>query len=62
MFLDCCKARLVGSDRYVLACYRYIELNPIHARMTNDPALVELRGQSRSRSSWLKRGQVHLPG
>ena len=27
------KAALVGSVRYVLACYRYIEMNPVRARM-----------------------------
>ncbi|WP_027080204.1 transposase [Luteimonas mephitis] len=32
------KACLVDSERYVLACYRYIELNPVRARMTDDPA------------------------
>lgn len=32
------KACLVDSERYVLACYRYIELNPVRARLTDDPA------------------------
>jgi putative transposase len=32
------KAALVDSERYVMACYRYIELNPVRARMTMDPA------------------------
>lgn len=32
------KACLVDSEHYVLACYRYIELNPVRARMTDDPA------------------------
>jgi len=27
------KSALVGSDRYVLACYRYIESNPVRARI-----------------------------
>ncbi|MGY1520253.1 transposase [Luteimonas sp. A482] len=31
------KACLVDSERYVLACYCYIELNPVRARMTDDP-------------------------
>jgi putative transposase len=31
------KAGLVDSERYVLTCYRYIELNPVRARMTDDP-------------------------
>jgi putative transposase len=29
---------LVQSARYVLACYRYIELNPVRATMVNHPA------------------------
>lgn len=32
------KASLIDSDRYVIACYRYIELNPIRARMTDNAA------------------------
>lgn len=32
------KASLVGSDRHVLQCQRYIELNPLRARMVADPA------------------------
>ncbi|MEZ0471518.1 transposase [Luteimonas salinilitoris] len=32
------KACLVDSESYVIACYRYIELNPVRARMTDDPA------------------------
>jgi putative transposase len=32
------KACLVGGDRYVLNCLRYIELNPVRARMVADPA------------------------
>jgi putative transposase len=31
------KACLVDSDDYVLACHRYIELNPVRARMVADP-------------------------
>ena len=29
---------LVDSPQYVLACYRYIELNPVEARMVTSPA------------------------
>jgi putative transposase len=29
---------LVESARYVLACYRYIELNPVRAGIVSDPA------------------------
>jgi putative transposase len=32
------KASLVDSKSYVLHCQRYIDLNPIRARMTDDPA------------------------
>lgn len=32
------KAALVDTDRYVLTCYRYIELNPVRAHMTDDPS------------------------
>jgi putative transposase len=31
------KSCLVDSERYVLTCYRYIELNPVRAWMTDDP-------------------------
>jgi putative transposase len=31
------KACLVDSERYVLTCYRYIELNPVRAWMIDDP-------------------------
>jgi putative transposase len=32
------KSCLVGDDRYLLHCHRYIELNPMRARMVADPA------------------------
>jgi putative transposase len=32
------KSCLVDNDAYVLRCYRYIDLNPVRARMTDDPA------------------------
>jgi putative transposase len=31
------KSALVGSDRYLLTCYRYIELNPVRAGMVVRP-------------------------
>ena len=31
------KAALVDTDRYLLTCYRYIQLNPVRAHMTDDP-------------------------
>ncbi len=32
------KAAIVGSDAYVLTCYRYIEMNPVRAHMVETPA------------------------
>ena len=32
------KSCLAQDDRYVLSCYRYIELNPVGAGMVNHPA------------------------
>ncbi|MDG2176085.1 MAG: transposase [Gammaproteobacteria bacterium] len=32
------KSSLVDSELYLLACYRYIELNPVRARMVSDPS------------------------
>lgn len=32
------KASLVDNERYFLACCRYIELNPVRARIIDDPA------------------------
>lgn len=32
------KTALVGTDRYLLSCYRYIELNPVRAKMVSDPS------------------------
>ena len=32
------KATLVDSERYLLTCYRYIELNPVRAEMVNHPS------------------------
>lgn len=31
------KSTLVDTDRYLLLCYRYIELNPVRANMISDP-------------------------
>jgi putative transposase len=28
----------IETDAYLLACYRYVELNPVRARMSDDPA------------------------
>lgn len=32
------KASMVDSERYILVCYRYIELNPVRAGMISDVA------------------------
>jgi putative transposase len=32
------RSSLIESDAYLLACYRYIELNPVRAGIVNDPA------------------------
>ena len=32
------KSSAVQSEHYLLACYRYIELNPVRAGMVNDPS------------------------
>lgn len=32
------KSCIIETDRYLLACYRYIEMNPVRAGMVNDPA------------------------
>jgi putative transposase len=32
------KSSLVQAETYLLACQRYIELNPVHAAMVEDPA------------------------
>lgn len=32
------KSSLVDRDTYLLRCYRYIELNPVRAKMCSDPA------------------------
>jgi len=31
------KASLIDSDSYLLACYRYVDLNPVRARLVNTP-------------------------
>jgi putative transposase len=32
------KSSLVDSERYLLTCYRYVEMNPVRAAMVDDPA------------------------
>ena len=31
------RATMIDTDRYLLACYRYVELNPVRAGMVTDP-------------------------
>jgi len=61
------KSSIVDSDRYVLACYRYIELNPVRAGIVHDPgeypwssyrfnALGEGQHPVRPHPSWLALG------
>lgn len=33
----CYKSSVIQSDRYLLTCYRYIELNPVRARIVESP-------------------------
>lgn len=33
------KASLIDSETYLLRCHHYIELNPVRARLTDDPSL-----------------------
>ncbi len=35
---SCYKSSLVQEERYLLTCQRYIELNPVRARMVDEPA------------------------
>lgn len=44
------RASLVQSERYLLSCYRYIELNPVRAGMVNHPA--EYRWSSYRNNAW----------
>jgi putative transposase len=43
------KAALVGSARHALACYRYIELNPVRAHMVDSP--VDYRWSSHAHNA-----------
>ena len=44
------KAALVGSARYLLTCYRYIELNPVRAGMVTRPG--DYRWSSHARNAF----------
>jgi putative transposase len=43
------KSALVDSERYVLTCYRYIELNPVRAAMVGSP--IDYRWSSHARNA-----------
>ncbi len=32
------RSALIQSERYLMTCYRYVELNPVRAKMVSDPA------------------------
>lgn len=38
------QASLVDSENHVLHCHRYIDLNPVRARMTDDPTTCRWSG------------------
>jgi len=44
------KASMVQSERYLLSCYRYIELNPVRAGMVESPE--EYRWSSYGYNAW----------
>ena len=50
------KASLVKSERYLLNCYRYIELNPVRAGMVNGPeeySWSSYRANAGNEPAWL---------
>ncbi|PKM14181.1 MAG: transposase [Gammaproteobacteria bacterium HGW-Gammaproteobacteria-2] len=47
------KASLIDSERYLLTCYRYIELNPVRAGMVSEPGKYRW-----SSYSWHGHGRV----
>lgn len=53
------RACLVDSDRYLLTCYRYIELNPVRAGMVDAPG--EYRWSSFSRNAFGMADDVVTP-
>ncbi len=46
------RACVVSTGDYLMCCYRYIELNPVRARMVSDPA--EYRWSSYRSNAWSK--------
>jgi putative transposase len=53
------KASLVDAERYLLACYRYIELNPVTAGMVPHPG--DYRWSSYGANAWGKRDELVSP-
>ena len=53
------KASLVDAERYLLACYRYIELNPVTASMVPHPG--DYRWSSYGVNAWGKRDDLLSP-
>jgi len=53
------KSCLVDSDTYLFDCYRYIELNPVRAKMVKDPA--EYRWSSYATNALGKRSTLCEP-
>lgn len=51
------KSSAVEAEKYLIACMRYIELNPVRANMVNDPGLYEW---SSYRSNGLGQHNEHL--
>jgi putative transposase len=51
------RASLVQSDRYLLTCMRYIELNPVRAQMVNRPE--EYRWSSYGVNAWADPSWLH---
>ena len=47
------KAALIDSERYLMACYRYVELNPVRAGMTTSPG--EYPWSSYAHNAWGQR-------
>ncbi|MCZ7596732.1 MAG: transposase [Gammaproteobacteria bacterium] len=57
------RSSLVQSDRYLLTCYRYIELNPVRAGMVRHPGQYEWSSfhlNSRGKAGWLVPREEYL--
>ena len=68
-----CKSSVVESDAYLLSCCRYIELNPVRARMVAEVgdytwSSCRMRVADRTDSGWLETDHcfthlaIHLKG